>query len=60
MSKLSEYIDFLNRDDLPSKHEWSFIYNCISRTEQLLKARENYRTAIRKQLTDQQQLTFDL
>ena len=48
MGRATEFIDFINRKEMPSKEEQRFGFNYISITEGLKKIRRKYRGAIKK------------
>jgi len=50
MSKLSQYISFINADKMPTAMEMVFNYTHISKTEELKQARKDYKTNKGKKL----------
>ena len=48
MGRVTEFIDFINREKMPSKEEQRFEFNYISITEKLKQVRKKYRRATKK------------
>ena len=48
MGRATEFIEFINRDKMPSDEEQNYEFNYISITENLKIIRRKYRRAIKK------------
>ena len=49
MSRLSQYIAFLNAEKAPTEEEMRYYYTDLEKTPELMEARRKYRGEIKKQ-----------
>ena len=48
MGRVTEFIEFINREKIPDKEEMQFMYSHISKTKKLKKVRKKYRKKLKK------------
>jgi hypothetical protein len=48
MGRVTEFIEFINSDTIPTDEEMKFMYSHLSKTEKLKKTRKEYRKKLKK------------
>ena len=43
MGRVTEFIEFINADEIPTDEEMQFMYSYITKTEEIKKIRKKYR-----------------
>tara|TARA_R100000315_G_C5094935_1_gene54503 strand:- start:35 stop:205 length:171 start_codon:yes stop_codon:yes gene_type:complete len=48
MGRVTEFIEFINADEIPTDEEMNFMYSHITKTEKLKKIRKEYRKKVKE------------
>tara|TARA_R100000808_G_scaffold24916_1_gene59341 strand:- start:3462 stop:3620 length:159 start_codon:yes stop_codon:yes gene_type:complete len=48
MSRVTEFIEFINSETIPTDEEMEFMYSHLSKTEKLKKTRKEYRKNLKQ------------
>jgi hypothetical protein len=52
MGRVTEFIEFINADEIPNDEEMNFMYSHITKTEKLKKIRKEYRKKVKEKKDD--------